>query len=101
MKDDFLDLLVAGRPQVVEAANEAEAASSQAASGLLSAFETLNDEDPPSSGCSSWHWFENAFREFLTKQSRVLSAGNEILQLEMDSEDSESSDMSRPSYRNQ
>lgn len=100
LKDDFLDLLVAGRPLVAELAVDAEAVAKKAANGFLSAIDTLNHEDTPSSGFTSWHWFEHAFHDFLTRQSRVLSAAKEFIQLEMDSGDSESNDISRSGYRN-
>ena len=79
LKDDFLDFLVAGRPQVAELAVEVAAAARKAANGLLGSFDTLHHEDSPASGFSSWYWFEHAFRDFLAKESRLLSvAGTAI-----------------------
>ena len=76
---DFLDAIVAGRLQAAELLVDAESVAKRAASGLIAAFDTLNHEQAPSLGFTSWSWFEHAFREFIAKHLSWLNAAHELI----------------------
>jgi len=78
-QEEFLDLLIAGRPGIAESVNAADAAASKAATGFRVALDSLGHDDSPNSSFTSWHWFEHAFHEFLKTQSRCLSAAMQML----------------------
>ena len=94
-EEDFLESLIAGRPNIAELIVASDSTAKKAAAGFRTASETLNLDDSPGSGFTSWHWFEHAFQNFLTTESRCLSTLMDMLHRESKSENAQAASDNR------